>query len=410
MTGNTIISGRKSTDVSEIENIHSTNHAAHTNEKGLSKSAFGELLVTQPVPQVQLQFPYNINTNFVKSTLSGSGTLTQSDAMAVASTGAAISSGAAMDSVTPVKYLSGQGGRILFTAMFTAGVAGSVQEAGAGDNVNGFFVGFNGTSFSINRRSNGLDNYISQASFNEDLLDGTGKSGITIDPTKLNVFQIQFQYLGAGAIKFSVENSNTGEFVPFHIIKYSNLNIVPSLYNPSLPLRIKAENTTNSTNIIIKTASMAGFIEGIGPELGSPYSHVAQKSTITTETAIFSIRSLSNFAAVLNKVISHLIFINASSDGTKNVDIRIYKNATLGGVPAWVEVDSGLSVIEYDESGTTVSGGKLVFSTTLAKVDQLEINVSELHIYINPGETLTLTAQSVNASDVGGSLSWKELF
>jgi len=37
-----------------------------------------------------------------------------------------------------------------------------------------------------------------QEDFNLDKLDGTGTSGITVDPSKLNVYQINFRWLGVG--------------------------------------------------------------------------------------------------------------------------------------------------------------------------------------------------------------------
>jgi hypothetical protein len=54
------------------------------------------------------------------------------------------------------------------------------------------------------------DTFIPQSEWNGDKLDGNGSSGITIDPTKGNVFQILIQYLGFGGIVFQVEAINEG--------------------------------------------------------------------------------------------------------------------------------------------------------------------------------------------------------
>ena len=43
-------------------------------------------------------------------------------------------------------------------------------------------------------------------------MDGTGPSKQTLDPEFGNVFKIQYQWLGFGAIIFSIENSVTGDF------------------------------------------------------------------------------------------------------------------------------------------------------------------------------------------------------
>ena len=55
-----------------------------------------------------------------------------------------------------------------------------------------------------------------------DPLDGNGYSGATLDPTKLNVFQINFRWLGAGQIRFSIENPLNGDMIVFHEIRYAN--------------------------------------------------------------------------------------------------------------------------------------------------------------------------------------------
>lgn len=42
------------------------------------KAAFGELLVAEPTPVIQLQFPYNINADLIESRENNLGTVTES--------------------------------------------------------------------------------------------------------------------------------------------------------------------------------------------------------------------------------------------------------------------------------------------------------------------------------------------
>ena len=60
------------------------------------------------------------------------------------------------------------------------------------------------------------DEFVSQDQWNIDTMDGLGTSmnpsGVKLDVTKGNVFQIQTQYLGFGGILYSVENPRTGFF------------------------------------------------------------------------------------------------------------------------------------------------------------------------------------------------------
>lgn len=96
----------------------------------------------------------------------------------------------------------------------------------------------------------------------DDPLDGTGESGMTIDLTKLNVFEIRFQYLGGGKITFHVEDDSTGDFVEFHKILYANLNTSPSTHNPNFHFFVYANNKATTSNLVVKSASYAYFVEG----------------------------------------------------------------------------------------------------------------------------------------------------
>jgi len=88
------------------------------------------------------------------------------------------------------------------------------------------------------------------STWNADKFDGTSTSGITLDPTKGNVYQIKYQWLGFGMIRFFVENPETGKFALVHKIKYANANTEPSIDDPSLPLLLEVINTANTTNLL----------------------------------------------------------------------------------------------------------------------------------------------------------------
>ncbi len=94
-----------------------------------------------------------------------------------------------------------------------------------------------------------------------DFIPATEWSGIsnistTIDYTKLNVFAINFQYLGAGKIDLLIEDPNTGFFVVAHRMQYANRHTVPSTYNPNFHGTIFVKNGATTNNMIVKTASL----------------------------------------------------------------------------------------------------------------------------------------------------------
>jgi hypothetical protein len=176
--------------------------AADGATQGLQRAPFGELAVAQPTPRIALSFPYALNPDKVNLGVTGSGTTTQADSMAVLSTTAATNSSAELLSHDTIRYIPGQGVSARFTALFTEGVAGSEQYIGIGTGEDGYFVGIDGADgLAILHRIDGADTWHPRSEFN-DPLDGTGNSGIDLDITKGNVFKIDYQWLGFGTINF----------------------------------------------------------------------------------------------------------------------------------------------------------------------------------------------------------------
>jgi hypothetical protein len=381
-------------------------------EEQNQRSAFDELLTADLTPKIQLEFPYNINTDIVTTTLVASGAVTQSNSKAVIASGAAINSSATLISKRVLKYDPGQGALVRFSAIFTTGVAGSQQEVGLGDSTDGFFFGYNGADFGVLRRQNGVDNWIAQTSWNRDKADN--KTVLPkIDFTKGNVFQIRFQWLGFGLISFWIENPSTGQPVRIHNMEYANANTNPSVFNPTLPLSVKSANTTNNTDIQIQTSSLAAFIEGKEVLLGSKNSKDNTKTGIgNTETNIITIRNRSTFASKTNRVDVELDFLGVAVDGTKNSIIKLIKNTTLGGTPTYTNISVDTSVVEFDVAGTTITGGEILLTFALQKVDSKELSLVGLNIDLIPGDILTVSGVSTTAAttDISASMSWIERF
>jgi len=383
----------------------------------IPRSAFGEVEVVEPTPVVQADFIYNVNADVVDSTVTGSGTVTQADSMVVLQTTAATSSSAKVETKRYLKYRPGQGCHVRGTALFTTGVANSEQLFGAGDSVDGLFFGFNGTSFGIMTRNDSVDTWVAQADWNGDKMDGTGgasnPTGQNLDPTKGNVYQINFQWLGFGLIEFAIEDATTGRFVPVHQVRYANANTVPSLLNPSFPILWSVENTTNNTNITLKGASCVGEIEGKIEYLGPTNAIGNSKAGVTTTlTNIITIRNKSTYQTITNRTPINLLKYSISVDGNKPAEFQLIKNTTLGGTPSYTDISTNTSVIDYDTAGTTISGGQVIdFGTLGATGSASESGTSTTDIILLPSETLTLAVRaSATTTDVTAAIRWVEDF
>lgn len=378
-------------------------------------SAFGLPLVQSevPVPEMQLSFPYNINDRQAISTVAAGGTVTQAAGHAVLQTSANVAGSAQIESHGAVRYTPGQGIVFRATAIFTLGVANSRQEIGIGNVSDGFFFGYQGAAFGIFRRNGGVDTFVAQSAWNgRDRFDGNGPSGATLDPTKGNVYQIRFQWLGYGAIRFFVEDPTTGYPALVHTIFYANANTSVSVLNPTLSLHARAVNLGNASNLTLRSPSMGAFCEGDFNSFGVPWSFGNRKVAIGVETAVFSIRNdvtVFGGAAGNNRARLH---VNAVTSGISNAQdgrIRALLNTTLGGVPAFAALDANRSIVSVDVAGTTVAGGFEVYRWAQSANTSIATVLSDLEIRLAPGDVLTFAATGITGNinaDIG--LQWHE--
>mgnify|MGYP003629799131 CR=1 FL=1 len=391
----------------------------------IPRTAFGDLRTAELSPILQVTFDATVtNTEIGIIDLAGSGAVTQENSMVKATSGATTGSAAEWETIKHAKYRAGFGGLMRFTAMFTAGVAGTEQIVGLADedgstssHLNGYAVGFNGDTFSFLRWSNDVLIPVAQSAW-DDPMDGTGASGMTLDPTKLNVYYINFQYLGAGTVDLYIESDQSGELVRAHRLKYANLYTVPSVRNPNFHLMVHVLNNATTSDITCWSASMAYFIEGKSKytELQQPQFSAGkrEKTAVTTETAIFTIRNKSTYNSLTNYIDIVLQNIQCSIEAGANNNlgqVRLVKNATLGGTPSYTDIDATDSIVDIDVAGTTVTGGQeFMFLPLAGKNDKDIIDLLPYEFILIPGDTLTVAGLSAASATIDAGLLWKELF
>ena len=255
------------------------------------------------------------------------------------------------------------------------------------------------------------DNWTTQATWNKDKCDGTEHLP-NMDWTKGNVFQIQYQWLGFGRITFSVEDPDDGEYNVVHTINYANANTVPSIYNPTLPLCAMVQNTSNTSDIVMYSSSMGGFVEG---KTNGGYIHHSASGDLTgittTELPILTIHNERVYQSKLNRSEIRLTFADIGVEHTKPMILRFRFNATLTGA-SFTSIDADDSVIAYDTAATAVSGGDVQLTMSLAKVDSRNMDLVNTSFYIAPGDSLTVTAEATSGTgaEASASVNWEELF
>lgn len=390
------------------------------------QSAFGEILTVEPTPVVQTDFVYGLNGRLVSSNVVGSGVVSAANGLANVSTSSVSNSTATLFTNRYIKYKPGQGAVGKFTALFTTGTTGTKQYAGLATPTlsDGFMFGYNGETFGIWTIKDNVETHIPQTTWNTDVMSGVGgatnPSGVTLDPTKGNVYSIQYQYLGFGKIEFFIESPN-GNFVLVHIIKYANNNTLPSLGQPSLNLVLHANNASQSTEVSVKSGSMAGFVQGQKYFLGPRWGISNNRTGITSETNIVTLKNCSSFNGVINRALLRIRNItfgsNAGGAPSGITTLRLILNATLT-TPSYVAISgstgdggntiTGNSATSYDTTGTGPTGGTVIYNEIISVQSSQSADVTDLDIYMRPGDTLTFEVSSTQSATVGVGIVWNE--
>ena len=388
---------------------------------GASISAFGDLITAENTPLVQLDFVYGINTQTGVTAVVGTGVADTNASRLRLQTGTGATGAALFTSRNTAKYRAGQGVTLRFTKVFTTGVANSRQVAGIGTTNNGYFFGYNANVFGLLYRNAGVDVWTAQTSWNGDKCNGSGTSGFTLIPTFGNVYQIRYPYLGYGVITFWILNPTTGRWILAHTIQYPNTSASVQISNPNMNYYDQVINTGNTSNLISYTGSVAALLSGVRSFIANPkWAFDNNKTTITAETSLFSIKNATSYNGVENKGLNRLNSISfgcAATNAAAVVRLRI--GATLGGTATYtpingssadngVTITSGNSVASYNTLHTTSTGGTQIFCLSTNGTGNAGIDLTAFDLFIAPGEILTVAGFSTANATQSASLSWTE--
>jgi hypothetical protein len=298
------------------------------------------------------------------------------------------------------------GSTVLFVAQSVGAKSGTYSISSTGTTAGTFAQTIAGVAVT--------DTFIAQTAWNVDKCDGLGESGFLFDPTKGNVFQIQFQYLGYGEIDFSIENPGTGKFMIVHRIQYANANTAPSLLQPALKVGWFAASLGSTTDFSIFGASAMGGIEGAVHPLRNPFAQDNSKSSVgTTLTSILSLRNRPLFSGAINVDELLIKLASIAVEGTKPAIVEVWVNATLGGTPNWTYLDETNSTTEYDTAATTCvtnSNAQLVATLSLAKSASDIIDFTKVgDVRLNRTDVITIAAKATSGTtDVTAGFIWIE--
>lgn len=323
--------------------------------------AFGRQRVSQPYTLFDSQNRYAADNQFDVA-VTGTGVTTylpNEAAVKMEVTGAGAGS-VVRQSYRSFPYQPGKGLLVLATFVMDGSQnLNLTQRVGYYNDQNGvFFQRVNGTySFVLRSYVTGSVSdarTVNQSNWNGDKLDGTGPSGLTLDPSKAQILWMDFEWLGVGSVRCGFIIN--GQYIVCHT--FENANVIANVYMTTAILPVRYEMVSTAAVAASMKAICCSVVSEGGFEQTS-IDHVARRTTIlgTISTTFLPLVSIRLAAGRLGAVVlpNRIQMLPTTS---QNYEIALVKNPTLTSA-SWVAVPTD-SNVEYDVSATAMTGGSIV--------------------------------------------------
>jgi hypothetical protein len=275
-------------------------------------------------------------------------------------------------------YLPGASNLIKMTsAVGDIGKAGNKRSWGYYDDNDGLFFELDNNILYVVIRSSTtgsvVNTRVAQTNWNSDKLDGTGISDVNIDITKVQIWWIEFQWLGAGRVRFGIFGAS-GERIVCHQFNNAGANALPYMRTGTLPIRFENYNTSaTGSSSEMRVVCAAVYVEGTYEDYTFwRFSdiNVANK-VVTSNSDLFSIRLKNQVQGKHNSVVIFPETLEVFTTGP--VAITLWENTTVVD-GTW---ESLASVGEVNYSGTINAAPIESFKTIYCNTGVTSINLSK---------------------------------
>jgi len=392
----------------------------------MSKDAFGRQRVSNPFTLFDSSHRFKDNNLWSTATTgTASAVFNANQGLIDLNVDNTVDSEVVRETTKAFSYQPGKSLLIMNTFVMQPAKTGLRQRVGYYSASNGIYIELANSVLYIVKRSSVsgvlVDTRIAQSSWNNDTLDGTGPSGVTLDISKAQILYMDIEWLGVGCVRVGFVIN--GEFILCHVFYHANEITSTYITTASLPLRYEIKNTAGTSgNSILKqicstVISEGGYeLRGLQQAIGIPITTPKTLTTAGTFYPIVSIRlKTTNLDAII--VMTALSIMGIGNGINYNWQIRA-SGTTTGG--SWVSAGTDSSV-EYNISGTSFSGGRILASGFLNSSNQgspsmdilrealFKFQLERNSLTSTPYElTLVVAARTANES-IYGSMDWEEI-
>jgi len=320
-------------------------------------------------------------------------------------------------------YQPGKSQLVKLTGILNAvgGGAGIIQRIGYFDDDNGLFFENNVGTINVVRRTktsgSAVDNVVAQSAWNLDKMDGTGKSKVTLDFTKGQLFFIDFEWLAIGRARLGFIVNG----IPIYCHQFLTANVLDVAYmsTPNLPVRYEIRNdgtgAASSLDHICSTVISEGGLQdtGVLRHASTGGTHV-DANTADIVYAVVGIRLKAAQVACTVNLESFSMLVETADD----FEWLILFNPTVAGTFAYLDKTNSCVQEAFGATANTVTNGFAVNGGFVSATGASSGGAAgaELNDALRLGaaidgtvDEIVLCVRPLSASaDIQGSLSWRE--
>lgn len=399
--------------------------------------AFGRLRTSSPYTMFDSSHRYADNGLWATSVAnSGAATFNTAQGLVDLTVTTAGNSAVIRETLRVFPYLPGKSLQIMSTFVMNAPKANLYQRVGYYGAANGYFLELSDTlqslcfverssvsgSFSDTRISQQGGVYgFDDTGWNVDKLNGEGPSGLTLDITKAQILFMDIEWLGVGTVRLGFVID--GQFIVCHEFQHANLITSTYITTASLPLRYEIFNTgitsgASTLKQICSTVIVEGGYELRGSQqaIGTPITSAKALATAGTLYPAVALRLKSTRLDAI-AIVSALSLMGVGNN--EKFQWQLLGAPTVSG-GSWVSAGVA-SAIEYNLTGTGVSGGRVLASGFFSSSNQgspnIDINKNALFSLQLERDGLTGTPYPIalavaganNTQSVFASVDWEEI-
>ena len=261
------------------------------------------------------------------------------------------------------RYIPGRQNEVSMSVRFGNPVTGIRRRFGLFSDFNGAFFedGGDGTYYVCTRRNTAsgvVDTRVAREDWNYDKMDGTGPSGITVDPAAIQLAVIEYEWYGAGQVEFKFVIDNNS--FPVHRFNHANRQETTWASAAALPVRVELTNVAGTPGTHTFYHGSHSFAteartEILGRQLS--ISTPVTGKTLTTANTFYPVVAIRLKASALDSVVIPDVFSGATLDNT-SIFVKVLEGVTVTG-GTWVDYGPD-SAVEYNLTGTSFTGGNTI--------------------------------------------------